>query len=187
MLTVDLKKLIVNNKQDTKAKPETVFKAYLRESKKHLRGLPLTYCFKDLYCHYIGTRDATHTRSQHAEERALEKCNRSRTLGGTMYSTSLSCELCSKKALHYGISRIVYIEPYVGISESHILGQSGRGGQITMELFTGACNMAYVKLYTPIFPAKDELAFRGFNLLKPYQIPLNKKDDEEENSINEAR
>ena len=33
--------------------------------------------------------------------------------------------------------------------------------QIKVELFTGACHRAYIQLYTPVLPLKDELALRG--------------------------
>jgi deoxycytidylate deaminase len=130
---------------------------------RQLNGLPLVYCFKDLYNDLQKANNQVHTRSQHAEERALESCNRHTTIGGTLYTTSNSCELCAKKAINYGISRIVYIEPYFGITETHVLGQPQTRSQLTVELFTGACQRAYIQMYTPIFPLKDELKLRGIS------------------------
>ena len=121
-------------------------------------------------------RNQVHTRAQHGEENALEACDKSRCSGGTLYTTSSSCELCAKKALSYNIHRMVYIEPYSGITNEHVLGhrvQNGvkvrrdkviRNEPIRVELFTGATQSAYTRLYTPIFPLKDELKLRGINL-----------------------
>jgi len=144
-------------------------------------GLPISYCFKDLYQAITREKNQVHTRAQHGEEKALEGCNKSQTAGGTMYSTSSSCELCAKKALSYNIARIVYIEPYSGITNDHILGHEVKEGteilrfndngyevkrheQMRVELFTGATKRAYSQLYSPIFPLKDELKLRGINL-----------------------
>lgn len=142
---------------------------------KKLKGLPLAYCFKDIYTDMIGERNQVHTRAQHGEEKAMENCDKSRCSGGTLYTTSSSCELCAKKALGYNIRRIVYIEPYSGITNKHILGhQVHHGVQVVydgvprtesmkIELFTGATQRAYTHLYTAFFPLKDELALRGIN------------------------
>lgn len=93
-----------------------------------------------------------------------------------MYTTSSSCELCAKKALSYNISRIVYIEPYSGITNEHVLGHEvenrvkirrdnmSRTESMKVELFTDATQNAYTRLYSPIFPLKDELKLRGINL-----------------------
>lgn len=142
---------------------------------KELKGLPLAYCFKDIYTDMIGERNQVHTRAQHGEEKAMENCDKSRCSGGTLYTTSSSCELCAKKALGYNIRRIVYIEPYSGITNQHILGHQVRHGvqviydgtprteSMKIELFTGATQRAYTHLYTSFFPLKDELALRGIN------------------------
>ena len=142
---------------------------------KKLKGLPLAYCFKDIYTDMIGERNQVHTRAQHGEEKAMENCDKSRCSGGTLYTTSSSCELCAKKALGYNIRRIVYIEPYSGITNKHILGHQVHHGvrvvydgiprteSMKIELFTGATQRAYTHLYTSFFPLKDELALRGIN------------------------
>jgi len=142
---------------------------------KELKGLPLAYCFKDIYTDMIGERNQVHTRAQHGEEKAMENCDKSRCSGGTLYTTSSSCELCAKKALGYNIRRIVYIEPYSGITNQHILGHQVRQGvqvvyngttrteSMKIELFTGATQRAYTHLYTSFFPLKDELSLRGIN------------------------
>lgn len=142
---------------------------------KELKGLPLAYCFKDIYTDMIGERNQVHTRAQHGEEKAMENCDKAKCSGGTLYTTSSSCELCAKKALGYNIRRIVYIEPYSGITNQHILGHQVRHGvqvvydgitrteSMKIELFTGATQRAYTHLYTSFFPLKDELALRGIS------------------------
>lgn len=129
--------------------------------KEKLDGLPMVYCFKDFYNDMQHAKNQLHTRSQHAEERALESCDQRITVGGTLYTTSNSCELCARKAVNFGISRIVYIEPYFGITESHVLGHPQISERVHVELFTGACQRAYIQMYTPVFPLKDELKLRG--------------------------
>lgn len=141
-----------------------------------LNGLPSAFCFKDIYSSVTHDKNQVHTRAQHAEEIALESCDKNQCEGGTLYTTSSSCELCSKKALNYNIKRIVYIEPYSGIANDHVLGheveigtevshgQIKRKESISVELFTGATQGAYNRLYSPIFPLKDELHLRGANL-----------------------
>ena len=141
-------------------------KSKIKWDYEKLDGLPATFCFKDLYCRYTDNKNQVHTRAQHGEEIALESCNMGQTEGGTLYTTSCSCELCAKKALHYGIRRIVYVEPYPGITEDHVLCFESielqeANEQIKVELFTGACHRAYIQLYTPVLPLKDELALRG--------------------------
>ncbi len=159
-----------------------VYKKFTELYDEEIDGLPMLYCFKDVYCSLIDENNQVHTRSQHAEEKAFENCDKFKTKGGTLYTTSSSCELCAKKALSYNISRIVYIEPYSGITNEHVLGQRvehGYGNEcfteegiptttysvpIQVELFTGATQYAYIKLYAPLLPMKDELELRGINI-----------------------
>lgn len=153
-----------------------VYNRFVKEILPKTQGLPITFCFKDMYCSLIHDRNQVHTRAQHGEENALEACDKDRCKGGTLYTTSSSCELCAKKALHYDIKRIVYIEPYSGITNDHVLGHAVKQGvkirrdkvvrteSMNVELFTGATQSAYVRLYTPVFPLKDELKLRGIDL-----------------------
>lgn len=155
---------------------EYLFSSFVGCTRPLLKGVPLAFCFKDVYSLMENERNQVHTRAQHGEENALERCDRRLCSGGTLYTTSSSCELCAKKALSYNIKRIVYIEPYSGITEDHVLGHSVLNGvkirrgnmrrteAMSVELFTGATQSAYVKLYTPIFPLKDEIKLRGVNL-----------------------
>jgi deoxycytidylate deaminase len=143
-----------------------LYEIFKDNTKSRLKGLPSSYCFKDLYYAVTKEKNQVHTRAQHGEEKALECCNKSQTTGGTLYSTSSSCELCAKKALSYNIKRLVYIEPYRGITNEHILGHKSKDDklQVNIELFTGATQRAYYKLYSTVFPLKDELALRGVKI-----------------------
>lgn len=155
---------------------EEVYNRFMENVKFQRNGLPLNFCFKDIYAFMTHDRNQVHTRAQHGEENALEACEKNKCEGGTLYTTSSSCELCAKKALSYNIRRMVYIEPYTGITNNHVLGHMVDYGvdvmrgkemlreSMKVELFTGATQNAYVKLYTPIFHMKDELRLRGINL-----------------------
>lgn len=122
-----------------------------------LKGLPAAYCFKDVYQDIIGVRDQIHTRALHAEERALSACGNDRAKGGYLFTTSSPCELCAKKAKEAGIKRIYYIERYKGISYEHIIDEGPLDERAEYVYFVGAVGQAYMKLYTPAIPYKDEL------------------------------
>lgn len=166
----------VGNSNEKDTPDDQLFSTFVNYTKPLLKGVPLSFCFKDIYCSMMQERNQVHTRAQHGEENALERCDRRLCSGGTLYTTSSSCEMCAKKALSYNIRRIVYIEPYSGITEDHVLGHSVQNGirirhgnmqrteSMNVELFTGATQSAYVKLYTPVFPLKDELKLRGINI-----------------------
>lgn len=155
---------------------DELYMKFIKEVEPKAQGVPLAFCFKDIYSSMTHDRNQVHTRAQHGEENALEACDKNRCSGGTLYTTSSSCELCAKKALSYNIRRMVYIEPYSGITNEHVLGHAVENGvkvrrnkmvrkeSMSVELFTGATQSAYVRLYTPIFPLKDELKLRGVNL-----------------------
>ena len=99
-----------------------------------------------------------HTRSLHAEENAflqLAKYGTTGIKGGKLFTTASCCELCAKKAYQLGIKEIYYIDSYPGISKQHIL-ESG-DNQPQMILFTGAVGRAYINLYNPFVPQKDEI------------------------------
>ena len=95
----------------------------------------------------------------HAEENAflqISKYGGAGIEGGKLFSTASPCELCSKKAYQLGIKEIYYIDPYPGISKSHILS-FGVTGNPEMILFKGAIGNAYISLYSPKLPYKDEI------------------------------
>jgi len=126
-------------------------------------GLPCPYCFKREYNKSIKTENQVHTRSLHAEENAflqLTKHGGAGIEGGFLYTTASPCELCSKKAFQLGIREIVYVDPYPGISSSHILSSGDHAARPNVRLFNGAIGHAYHRLYEPILPIKDEYLAR---------------------------
>lgn len=119
-------------------------------------GRETAFCFKDL----CKDREQVYVRSLHAEETAflnLTGDNKRMAEGGYLFTTSSPCVSCAKKAAYMGISKIYYIEPYPGITFSHILAAGPEEKRIESVLFTGAIGRAYTQLYTPLFPKKDEL------------------------------
>lgn len=129
---------------------------------KDIKGVTLSYCFKDIHNNETVTDDQlnnqVHTRSLHAEENAflqLAKYGSSGIKGGKLFSTACCCELCAKKAYQLGIKEIYYIDSYPGISQKHIL-ECG-DNRPKMILFHGAVGRAYVSLYNPFLPMKDEI------------------------------
>lgn len=124
-----------------------------------LDGRFFPYCFKDVYYGITGQKNQVHTRSLHAEENSflqLAKYGGQGINGGILFTTASPCELCSKKAYQLGIKDIYYIDPYPGISFSHVL-KFGKYNNPTPHLFYGAIGNAYVALYTQRISVKDEL------------------------------
>lgn len=130
-----------------------------KQVQKNLGGLPLSYCFKDIYTTISDQRkNQVHTRSLHAEENAflqLAKYGTTGIKGGKLFTTASCCELCAKKAYQLGIREIYYIDSYPGISKQHIL-ECGNNQPKTI-LFSGAVGRAYINLYNPFVPQKDEI------------------------------
>lgn len=132
-----------------------------KDCEKKLNGLTLTYCFKDIYTTINAEKqrgNQVHTRSLHAEENAflqLAKYGTQGILGGKLFTTASCCELCAKKAYQLGIKEIYYIDAYPGISKTHILECGDRRPE--MILFHGVIGRAYVSLYNPMLPLKDEI------------------------------
>lgn len=138
------------------------YKAKQDDINKSLKGLPIRYCFKDIHTTITDKQkfNQVHTRSLHAEENAflqLAKYGGNGIKGGKLFSTASCCELCAKKAFHLGIQEIYYIDSYPGISLEHIFmgGASGTGPKVI--LFSGAVGRAFINLYNPLMPFKDEL------------------------------
>lgn len=140
-------------------------------SRKNLstQGLPCPYCFKDavnksgVLDNGKPTKDQVHTRSLHAEENAflqLTTGGGTSVKGGKLFTTASPCELCSKKAFQLGVSDIVYIDPYPGISISHVIANGLEKNRPIVRLFSGAVGKAYHRLYEPMLPVKDELMAR---------------------------
>lgn len=157
----------------------------LNEKKKQLHGLPLAFCFKDIYQDIISQRDQIYTRALHGEERALVACDGERAQGGYLFTTSSPCELCAKKAKEAKISKIYYIEQYPGISRSHIINYGPKKGRIEYKLFVGAVGLAYMKLYTPVMPYKDELTILGYSPKNIYE-QIKKEDKKRNEKENEG-
>ncbi|MDD2775440.1 MAG: anti-phage dCTP deaminase [Gallionella sp.] len=141
---------------------------YLNEFKKENKsytkiqsksnGRNVSYCFKSEYNKLKDDGNQVHTRALHAEENAfmqISKYGGRGIEGGRLFSTASPCELCAKKAYQLGIKHIYYIDPYPGIATDQIL----KGGTNNPELilFSGAIGRAFLRLYTPIVPYKDEL------------------------------
>ncbi len=138
---------------------ETIFNVNSALSNVDLHGMSYAYCFKDVYCGLTKTKNQVHTRALHAEENAflqISKNGGQGIKGGKLFTTASPCELCAKKAFQLGIKDIYYIDPYPGISAKHIL-DFGSVLAPKMHVFYGAIGNAYVKLYTPRIPLKDEL------------------------------
>ncbi|NIK52005.1 MULTISPECIES: deoxycytidylate deaminase [Xanthomonas] len=132
-----------------------------RHGIKDAQGLSCPYCFKDSYNELKGSSNQVHTRSLHAEENAflqLAKTGNSGIEGGVLYTTASPCELCSKKAFQLGMTEVVYVDPYPGISSDHVLAYGKFRPKL--RLFSGAVGHTYHKLYEAILPIKDELLAR---------------------------
>src|SRR5690606_36611340 len=126
-------------------------------------GLNCPYCFKDEYNSVTKKENQVHTRALHAEENAflqLAKHSNSGIAGGQLYTTASPCELCSKKAYQLEITEIIYVDPYPGISSSHILAAGPKESRPTLKLFGGAGGNAYHRLYEAVLPIKDEFKAR---------------------------
>lgn len=134
-------------------------KATLPKRKEEKSGKLYSYCFKDIYNGLTNQKNQVYTRALHAEENAflqIAKFGGAKVEGGKLFSTASPCEMCSKKAYQLGIKEIYYIDPYPGISRSHILS-FGKSENPKMILFQGAIGNAYISLYSPKMPYKDEI------------------------------
>ncbi|EAW3143545.1 deoxycytidylate deaminase, partial [Salmonella enterica] len=101
-----------------------------------------------------------HTRALHAEENAflqLAKYGGIGVQGGRLYTTASPCELCAKKAYQLGISEIVFIDPYPGIAQDHIINIGSKPPMLIQ--FRGAIGKSYHRLYEQVIPIKDELEY----------------------------
>lgn len=161
--------------------PESIsFNEYVRDNfndstfpEENLKGRNCPICFKSVYNSFKGDKNQVHTRSLHAEENAMlqiSKFGGQALEGGFLFTTASTCELCAKKAYQLGIKTIFYIDPYPGISRSHIL-QSNPKTDPKLELFQGAVGRAYLKFYEPFLSQKDELFMvSGHKLIEPENV-----------------
>ena len=154
---------------EDKAFESSLFSINEKTKESNLGGIAFSYCFKDIYNGITNAKNQVHTRALHAEENAflqLSKNGGQGIKGGKLFSTASPCELCSKKAYQLGIKEIYYIDPYPGIATRHILS-FGTENNPAVYLFYGAIGNAYMKLYMPRIPFKDELRLRvGFDCKK---------------------
>ena len=139
---------------------EAMKSKYQKIDNQKLDGRNLSYCFKDVQ-NFIEEKDnQVHTRSLHAEENAflqITKYGGEGIEGGILFTTASPCELCSKKAYQLGIKKVVYIDPYPGIANNHILKIGNNSKRPELQLFYGVIGNAYHKLYQPVLSFKDEL------------------------------
>jgi len=122
------------------------------------KGLPDSFCFKQIQNNIDNNKNQVYTRSLHAEENAflqLAKYGNTKIIDGQLFTTASPCFLCAKKAYQLGIRRVVYIEAYPDISNDQIFACGFKETEIVH--FRGAIGLAYQKLYEPMFSYKDEL------------------------------
>ena len=153
-----------------------------------LSGRNISYCFKDIYNNKEkGENNQVHTRSLHAEENAflqIVKYGGQGIKGGKLFTTASPCELCAKKAYQLGIKEIYYIDQYPGISQKHILNCGSE--KPVVKLFQGAIGRAYIHLYQPIIPYKDEIYDKiGFNPKQSSDESLHIQKQEQKNKGDE--
>ena len=130
-----------------------------------LDGLPSAYCFKTVYNGLMHGNNPEYSRAIHGEARAFWSCNKEAAKDGCLFTTSSSCENCTILANEHGIKKIYYIEKYAGISQEHVNASGPKKNRAEFILFEGAIGNAYMKLYTPVLPLKDELELRGIKYL----------------------
>ena len=151
-------------------------------------GLPLPFCFKDFYTvQKKGQKNQVHTRSLHAEENAflqLAKYGSEGIKGGKLFTTASCCELCAKKAYQLGIKEIYYIDSYPGISLRHILMAGNNVPKLI--LFQGAIGRAYMQLYSPFLPLKDEIEFLSTVKIEYEQEEKKEKTEDQNKEIANA-
>ncbi|CNI41972.1 MULTISPECIES: anti-phage dCTP deaminase [Yersinia] len=135
------------------------FKPLIQQSTS-FKGRNISYCFKDIHNSIDNKNNQVHTRALHAEENAflqLVKYGGTGIVGGKLYTTASPCELCAKKAYQLGISEVIFIDPYPGITQDHIMNIGYMPPKLIQ--FRGAIGKAYHRLYEQIIPIKDELDY----------------------------
>lgn len=158
------------NKKFSFARKVNAEHSELQKLKAGLNGLPFSYCFKSLHNKYEGEKDQVYTRSLHAEEKAMMqmvKYGGEPLMNGIIYVTASPCELCSKKLYQIGVRKIVYLDPYPGISMQHIIACGFK--RPNLKLFQGAYGSTYFKLYQPFMSYKDEIGIRTGEYKRSYR------------------
>jgi tRNA(Arg) A34 adenosine deaminase TadA len=150
-------------KNDPKLRAHLELKFKGREALREASGLACPFCFRDAFNTIMKEKNQVHTRSLHAEENAFLQVAKRGSSGigkGVLYTTASPCELCSKKAYQLGIREVVYVDPYPGISMTHVLASGPKEVQPKLRLFGGAVGHAYHRLYEALLSIKDEYTAR---------------------------
>ena len=148
-------KIYLNNKIDTAAQKitKTENDPKVNENMKNICSL------KDR----VSVKRLEYARALHAEENAILQAARfggTGIAGGTIYTTTYPCELCSKKIYQAQLSRIVYTEPYPdSLSEKLFLKDGIR--QISIEQFEGVKSPSFFRLFKPAFDLKEYQTIDG--------------------------
>lgn len=119
---------------------------------------PMSYCFKDIKNCIDEEKNQVYTRALHGEENAFLQITKYGGQGienGYLFTTSSPCELCAKKAYQLGIRKVYYLDPYPGISGSHVLAAGTARPKIVP--FVGAVGRGYQQLFEPIMPHKEAM------------------------------
>lgn len=158
------------------------------ENNELLDMYDILFCFKDIYNGIKDDKNQVYTRSLHAEENAFLQASKfggQGIQGGKLFVTASPCELCSKKSYQLGIRDIYYIDPYPGISATHILKHGDDKHNPKLNLFYGAIGNAYVSLYTQRFARKDELQLMSSINMKTMAKQSNKGKSSNISSYND--
>ncbi|HCZ8663099.1 TPA: deoxycytidylate deaminase [Citrobacter braakii] len=145
-----------------KAKDSLIKIRAIEASSDIFKGRNLPYCFKDIHNSLDDDKkgNQVHTRALHAEENAflqLAKYGGVGINGGKLYTTASPCELCAKKAYQLGMKEVIFIDPYPGIAQDHIINIGNSSPKLIQ--FRGAIGQSYHRLYEQIIPMKDELDY----------------------------
>lgn len=96
----------------------------------------------------LNVKRLEYARALHAEENALIQLARNGSqgvYGGTIYTTTFPCELCSKKIYQAGLRKIVYTEPYPDAESIRFLNDGTRYLQLIP--FEGVKSFSFFKLF----------------------------------------
>ncbi|HHL3746583.1 TPA: anti-phage dCTP deaminase [Klebsiella pneumoniae] len=150
------------NNEKFRCKAKVIYELYkpISGQSSPFKGRNVPYCFKDIHNSIDNKSNQVHTRALHAEENAflqLVKYGGVGVIGGKLYTTASPCELCAKKAYQLGISEVIFIDPYPGITQEHIINIGSTPPKLVQ--FRGAIGKAYHRLYEQVIPIKDEFNY----------------------------
>lgn len=107
-----------------------------------------------------------YARALHAEENALLQLARNGSqgvYGGTIYTTTFPCELCSKKIYQAGLRKIVYTEPYPDAESIRFLRDGTRYLQLIP--FEGVKSFSFFKLFKAEIDKKERQKIRSSKVI----------------------